>query len=136
MSLDDLLSLVTVGTGARATCNDLVVLVVAGHTTADFDFWFEAHRFGMALHTGHIRVGSMFEPDQTSSWLMIRNRNLYRHLLGPDELTRIVAGAALSTSRALMVAYLTSPRRLKGQVAAPRHGGVAGDAGEFVMALM
>ena len=136
MGLDDLRRPVAVGTGARATFHRLVVLGVAGGTSGDFGFRLEADRFGMALHACHLRVGSVLEPNRTSSGLMIRNRYLYRHLLGPNELTRLVTGAALSTSRTLMVAYLTSPRRLEGQVAAAGRRSVAGDTGELAMALM
>jgi hypothetical protein len=136
MGLDDLRRPVAVGTGARASSHRLVVLGVAGGTSGDFGFRLEADRFGMALHACPFRVGSVFEPNPTSSGLMIRNSYLYRHLLGPDELTRLVTGAALSTSRALMVAYLTSPRRLEGQVAAAGRRGVAGDTGELAMAFM
>jgi hypothetical protein len=136
MGLDDLRRPVAIGTGARATSCHLVVLGVAGGTSGDFGFRLEADRLGVALHACHLRVRRVFEPDLTSSGLMIRNRYLYRHLLGPNELTRLVTGAALSTSGPLMVAYLTSPRRLEGQVAAAGGRSVAGDAGELAMALM
>ena len=136
VSLDDLPSLVTVGTGARATFNGFVVLGVAGDTGHDLGFRLQAHRFGMALHTYHLSVRCVFEPNPTSSWLMVRDRYLHGHFFGADKLARFVAGAALGTSWALMVAYLTSPRRLEGQVAAARGRGVAGNAGELAMALM
>ena len=77
----------TVGTGARATCGRLVVIGVTGGTRPDFDLGFEAHRFGVALHAGHLRVRGVFEPNLTSSWLMVRNRNLHRDFLGHHELT-------------------------------------------------
>jgi hypothetical protein len=136
MGLHDLRRPVAIGAGARATSCCLVVLGVAGGTGGDFGFGLEADRFGVALHACHLRVGNVLEPDRASSGFMIRNRYLYRHLLGLNELTRFVTGAALSTSGALMVAYLTSPRRLEGQVAAAGRGSVAGDTGELAMALM
>jgi hypothetical protein len=118
MGVNDLRSLVAIGTGTRSVACSAMVLLVACETGPHLDLRLQADGFRMALHASDFRVGGVFEPDPASACRMVLYCHLHDHLLLTGQLRLLVAGAALRTSRALVVADLAAARRLEGQIAA------------------
>jgi len=115
---------------------DGVMIVVTRHTRLDLRLGLEAHGRRVALHASDLAMLRVLKHNWSLPTLVLGHANHQGDRAGWGKLLTGMTRCAVAPGGALMMADLAAARRLEGQVAAPRGGAVAGDAGESAMAFM